>query len=343
MSCLTTALAGVLFACGIAAAGQGLWVPNALTVAEFQGKNLKKPHRINRSADISGANAVEFDRAGNVWITQFNPNTITEFTRAQFRAAKKHPTPHAVVTISEDGGSNLDGPEGLAFDSSGNMWVGSERGQVVLMYSPGQYAASGNPTPAVILNASSFNFSSPSNVVFDGAGNLWVVDENIDNGNGGTGEAFRYNRTQISGLSAGTHHIDPAFGIAFSGFAHLEGLTFDGGGNLWIADESTDLIYKFSTSQIGGSGLSQNLTPVITLDGVPEGGACGKSINNPYGIAFDAAGNLYVANAVATSGCPGSLASFTASAVSSSGTPAPRTFITSNINDPGYLTIGPTP
>jgi hypothetical protein len=50
-------------------------------------------------------------------------------------------------------------------------------------------------------------------------------------------------------------------------------------------------------------------------------------------------------NAVATAGCPGSLAQFLAGSIASTGSPAPKVFISSNgsnVNDPGYLTIGPT-
>ena len=350
-SILVTGLAAVsavmLLAPHVAtAAGGGLYVPNLANVAEFQGriKNGKKPHRVNRSGDIESGNAIAFDPNGNIWVTNFDGDSIIAFTRAQFRAAKgKRSAPTAIVKISQDGGANLAGPEGIAFDSAGTMWVGSEHGQEVLAYSPAQYAASGSPTPNVILNANSFNFSSPSNVVFDSAGNLWVVDENIANGNGGTGQIFRYNRAQVSGLSPGTHHIDPAFGIGFQNFAHLEGFAFDNSGNAWIADESTDSLYRFSRSQLGGSGLSNNLSPTVTLGFAGTGGPCSHSIDNPYGVAVSSSGDLIVANAVNSTACHGSLAVFSAAAINSDGTPSPRAFISNGaISAPGYLTFGPT-
>ncbi len=103
----------------------------------------------------------------------------------------------------KDPGSFLNGPEGIVFDSAQNMWVGAEDGQTILMYTPAQYAGSGNPTPDVILNAASFKFDSPSHLSFDAAGNLWVVDEDRVNGQGGNGEVFRFDKAQISGLTAG--------------------------------------------------------------------------------------------------------------------------------------------
>ena len=120
------------------------------------------------------------------------------------------------------------------------MWVGAEDGQTILMYTPAQYAGSGNPTPAVILNAASFKFDSPSHLSFDAAGNLWVVDEDRVNGQGGNGEVFRFDKAQITGLTAGNQNIDPVFGIARSEFVHLETIAFDGSGNLWLADQESD-------------------------------------------------------------------------------------------------------
>ena len=347
--CLTTILVGTLIAAGTATAAQGLWVANSRSLAEFQGtlKSGGTPaHTINRSKDLNGSSTIAFDRNGNLWVTNFNTNTIVEFTRSQIRALKAHPAPRANKTMSEDAGNNLDGPEGLAFDASGNMWVGSERGREILMYTPAQYAASGNPTADVILNADSFGFDSPSNVVFDAAGNLWVVDEDIPNGNGGKGEVFRYSKAQITGLTVGTHYIDPVFGIAFPWFSHLEGQTFDSNGNMWLTDEHGLNVYKFTADQLSGTGLSLNITPAVILSSASRTGRCTQSLDGPYGVAVDLAGNLFVSNANIGSRCFGSLAKFSAKSIESSGSPIPKLFITTspygyNINDPNNLTFGP--
>src|SRR5579863_6188531 len=179
-------LAGLLTAHGNAAA-EGLWVANenSPTLAEFQGalgNGTKPAHRlINDTNDLDGASTIAF-HDGNLWVTNFNGNTIVEFTQSQINGLKKNRSPSAVVTISGDVGGSLNGPEGIVFDGSGNMWVGAENGQEIEEFTPAQYAANGDPTPNIILNASSFAFSSPSHLGFDAAGNLWVVDEGITNG-----------------------------------------------------------------------------------------------------------------------------------------------------------------
>lgn len=343
-------LSGLLLDARSAAAARGLWVANgdSSTVAEFQGLATARPHRIINSADLDGSSTVAFDQDGNLWESNFNTNSIVEFTNSQIRNLKKNRAPSATVTISQDAGGALNGPEGMAFDASGNLWVGSERGQTVLEYSAAQLTASGNPTPNVILNANSFSFSSPSNPVFDNAGNLWVVDEDLSNGNGGTGEIFEYTSAQITGMTAGANNVDPILGIASPGFVHLEGLAFDRNGNLWVADELANSVDEILTSQIAGSGLSQNITPAVVLTATTLRGACSQSLDAPYGVAVDQSGKLLVSNAGQNSaGCLGSLSKFSARAIRSSGSPRPIMFLRSNLsgtnfNSPNNLTFGPT-
>jgi hypothetical protein len=348
--CATAALAGLLFMAGHAIAGS-LWVANegSPTITEFNSelKDSKHAHRIiDDINDLDGSSTIAF-QGGNLWVTNFDGNTITEFSQSQLNSLKAHTSDLTVaVTISEDAGNFLDGPEGIVFDSSNNMWIGAEDGQVVLEYTPEQYAANGSPTPNIILNADTFSFSSPSHLAFDSAGNLWVTDEDLDNGNGGTGEIFRYTKSQISGLKPGTNNVDPVFGIGYSQFGEPETLAFDGSGNLWVADEQDNTVDQFSASQLAGTGLGQNLTPRVVLSSRHIGGPCSKSFDGPYGVAVNQNGNLLVSSATVKGGCLGSIAEFSVSKIGSSGSPEPKVFVTTNpagtsIDSPNALTIQP--
>jgi sugar lactone lactonase YvrE len=281
-------------------------------------------------------------------VTNFNGQSITEFSKSEWQAdaGEKKSHPKATITISQDPGGHLDGPESILFDSAQNMWIGSEDGKLILVYSPEQYAASGNPTANVILNANSFKFSSPSHLRFDAAGDLWVVDEDRPNNQGGTGEIFRYDKDQITDLAAGNQNIDPVFGISIPGFVHLETIAFDAAGNLWEADQEGNAIYQFSASELSGTGLAQNLTPAVVLTPAHRKGDCDLTINAPYGIAIDGSGNLWVANVRVHGGCKGSIAEFSAGSIGSSGSPKPELFITTDskgdsLDAPNALTFGP--
>jgi sugar lactone lactonase YvrE len=145
----------------------GLWVANANanTLIEFQGK-LKKIHRTLNDTDLDGPSTIVFDGGGNLWVTNFNINTIFEYTRSQLQKIKKH-TPTPTVIISQDIGANLSGPEGMAFDSSGNLWVGAENGQVIVEYTSAQIDSPCDPECRVhrrvqLALAPDFRFSRQS-------------------------------------------------------------------------------------------------------------------------------------------------------------------------------------
>ncbi len=346
-----TVLLGSFIAARTAEAQSAVYIANAnsTTVAEYQGGSITsghtKPHRLlNDSNDIDGPSTVAF-QGGNLWVTNFNVNTINEFSQATVQSLKQVHDPSAAVIISDDGSGVLNGPEGIVFDSSGNMWIGAEDGGRVLQYMPGQYATSGNPTPNIILNGASFDFDRPSHLAFDSAANLWVVNEILPNGQGGTGEIFRYNKSQIAGLSPGNQNVDPAFGIALPDFQELETIAFDGSGNLWVADQNANNVFQFPASELNETGLSQNLTPSVVLSAHNMPGACNTSLAGPYGLAVSN-GSLFVTNSSIIGGCKGSLAVFPANKIASTGNPKPKVFITSNgrgtnINSPNAVTVGP--
>ena len=138
LTCAAVLIGLLCDARGATAAGLALWVPNegSSAITEFQGSLTAGVHRANRSNDLDGSSTIAFDSAGNLWESNFNGNSIVEFTREQIRDLRRTPAPSASVIIAEDGGGNLNGPEGIAFDADGNLWVCAENGQQILMYTP---------------------------------------------------------------------------------------------------------------------------------------------------------------------------------------------------------------
>ena len=122
---------------------------------------------IHSSGAVDGG---AFDASGDLWISHFVGDTLTEFTPAQL-ATSSTPTP--AVTISSSGAAALSGPWGVAFDASGDLWVGNYGGDNLNEFHPAQLAASGSPTPAETISSS--GLSGTSGLSFDASGNLWVA------------------------------------------------------------------------------------------------------------------------------------------------------------------------
>jgi sugar lactone lactonase YvrE len=104
--------------------------------------------------------SIAFDVSGNLWLTD-DVDTIAQYSAAQLAAGGAQ-TPTVVIIDGLAPPCNFppspapycNGPDGLAFDNSGNLWVanGVASGtESIIKYTPSQLSQSGSPTPAVAL------------------------------------------------------------------------------------------------------------------------------------------------------------------------------------------------
>jgi sugar lactone lactonase YvrE len=131
-----------------------------------------------------------------------------------------------------------------------------------------------------------------------------------------------YTANQLaSSTSAAPAVVLTTGGNAGTGFP---GLAFDASGNLWVAYNAA--VVEYTACQLTASG---NPKPNVTL----TANAAASSLNNPVALAFDARGNLWVADD--QGGTPGgnTLVEFTPSQLAASGSPTPAVTL-SAINNP---------
>ena len=164
------------------------------------------------------------------------------------------------------------------------LWVAN--GTNVLEFIPSQLSPA-STTMAPHLANNSGSFGAPQGVAFDAAGDLWVID-------GGTVAAggtvkpglFEFTPAQLAAL--GTNNTPtPNITINSSSFTFPQQAVFDASGNLWVSDNMSNAVFVFTPAQLGTSNA--NAIPNITITSNP-------AFTGPLGIAFDAAGDLWVAN-----------------------------------------------
>lgn len=150
-------------------------------------------------------------------------------------------------------------------------------------------------SPTLVLNSSAFG--NVQGVVFDASGNLWVVDGGNLNTHGGniSGPAlYQFTSANLATLQSpatGTPNIT----IASSAFRFPQQAAFDSKGDLWVSDSGANAIVEFLPAQLMASGSA--VTPSLTLQSNPAfNSGYGRSTASTLGIAFDAAGDLWVAN-----------------------------------------------
>ncbi len=129
----------------------------------------------------------------------------------------------------------------------------------------------------------------PTGVVIDAVGNLYIADYN--------NQCIR--KVTASGVIttvAGTGTLGYGGDGGAATAAKLNypfGVAVDAAGNLYIADYSNQRIRKVTTSGVISTYVG-NGTQGVLGDG---GAATAAELTNPYGVAFDAIGNLYIADA----------------------------------------------
>ena len=326
----------------------GLWVPNlfAPSVTEFDPPSRAvsgnpSPQFSNESKFLLLPAGLAFDSSQNLWVSNcsdftFGTGAIAEFTAAQLADLGNNNAPIPNTTLLDDGSLTiLNCPWGAQFDAAGNLWITNRSLPNLVSYSPAQLAVGGALTPDTTITSTSFD--SPRGISFDASANLWIVENQNQ-------QILGYKAATLATALGHSGQVNPDIIISSPSFGDPRAITFNSTGDLWLADGSGKLL-KFAAADLpAGGALTPTVvitaTPVVTLDGVA------LSLDLPDGLAFDPAGNLWVANL--DSDNAGSLAEFTPIQLTSSGNPPPAVFLDSdvfgtNIHQPSLLTFGPIP
>jgi sugar lactone lactonase YvrE len=326
----------------------GLWVPNIFgpSVNEFDPparavSGNPPPQFSNESAFLLLPAGLAFDSSQNLWVSNcsdfvFGTGAIAEFTAAQLANLGSDSMPHPNTTLLDNGSLTILGcPWGEQFDAAGNLWVTNRTIPNLVSYSPAQLAVGGALTPDTTITSTSFG--SPRSIAFDASANLWIVENQNQ-------EILGYKAATLATALGHSGQVNPDIIISSSSFGDPRAIAFDAGGNLWLTD-ATGKLLKFAAADLAMSGTPTptviiTATPVVTLDGIA------LSLDFPEGIAFDAAGNAWVANLESDNA--GSLAEYTPAQLATSGSPSPAVFLDSdifgtNIHQPAQLTFGPIP
>lgn len=239
-------------------------------------------------ATFNGPAGVTVDAAGNVYVADFHNNLIRKVTPAGVVSTLAGTVTNPADSTAATQVSVFSGPTGVAVDASGNVYVADSGDNQIKKVTPDgtvtTLAGNANPGSADGTGTAA-SFYNPTGVALDAAGNLYVAD-------------FLNNLVRkvapggIVTTIAGNTQIGSADGSGTAAsFYFPNSLAVDVSGNVFVTDDFNNLIREISptgqVTTIAGSGS------VGSLNGI----GITASFNDPDGIAVDASGNLYIADA----------------------------------------------
>ncbi|WP_259070618.1 NHL repeat-containing protein [Mucilaginibacter sp. X4EP1] len=230
--------------------------------------------------------AIVIDAAGNLYVADSGNNEIRKITPSG-----------TVITIAgsvNKGSTNGIGiaasfanPLGIAIDVSGNLYVADSGNNLIRkMTSAGVVTTLAGSGAVGALNGpgATATFNNPCGVTVDLAGNVYVADagNNLIRIITPTGMVSTLAGNAFAGATNGSG--------ATASFNNPQGLTIDATGNLYVADGGNHLIREINPSgavtTFAGSGNT----------GYTNGTLLTASFNEPDAVAFDAGGNMYIAD-----------------------------------------------
>ncbi len=251
---------------------------------------------------LVGPSDVTFDAAGDLWVDDRSNNRVLEFT------PPFHLGMGASIVLGQSGlttgtaattQSGLDFPSGIAFDQAGDLWVADRTNNRVVEFVP---PFSDGMLASVVLGQDSFTTSStattvsglnnPDNLGFAPNGDLFVADSDND-------RVLEYvppfhtdmNASLVLGQSGFT---TGSAGVNASALDFPVGLAVGPTGDLFVADAGNSRILVFDPPFSNGMAASLVLgQSTFTTNGAA---ASPTGLNFPYDLAFDGAGDLWVAD-----------------------------------------------
>jgi len=284
---------GILYQSILQINGQNINTVAGAGTAGFSGDNA-----LATAAQIFDPGRVTLDKAGNLYIADTYNNRIRKVTAGTQQITTVAGT--GAGSFSGDGGlatsATLFHPFSVAVDTGGNLYIADRNnnrirkvdkstGNISTIAGLGTGAYSGDNGLA-----SAAELFYPIDIVGDGKGNLFIADQNnnvIRKIVIGTGVI-----TTVAGKGSGAYSGDGGLATSAELF-YPTGIAVDTSGNLFIADEGNSAIRKVSKSNGLISTLAGDGNGAYTGD---NGAASLAELNNPTGLALDAAGNIFIAD-----------------------------------------------
>jgi hypothetical protein len=221
------------------------------------------------------------------WMAQTAAASVASYSLSPFAGTGVAGPPSGGSATS----SQLNGPDAVAVDSSGDVYIADDDNNEVEKVTPAGVLSiiagdgtCGLPTAGLATNS---ELCEPAGVAVDAAGNVYIA-------NYGEYDVVKVTPSDTLSIIAGdgTDGAPTAGQATNSKLGEVWGVALDSSGDIYIADDTEQLIEKVTPS-----GILSIFAGIDGTNGSPTPGPATQSdLEYPTGIATDSAGNVYLAN-----------------------------------------------
>ena len=242
---------------------------------------------------------VAVDSAGNVYVADTYNYAIRKITPAGMVTTVAGLAGSAGNTDGTGSGARFNGPNGVAVDSGGNVYVADTGNSTIrkvtpvgtnwVVTTPAGLAGSPGSADGAGTNA---QFAYANGVAVDRAGNLYVADTQSCTIRKVTPVGGNWVVTTLVGLPGTSGSADGTGTNAQ--FWAPNGVAADSAGNVYVAEPGNYTIRK--VTPVGTNWVVTTLAGLTRSTGSADGTGSRSRFSGPNGLAVDSAGNVYVAD-----------------------------------------------
>jgi Bacterial Ig-like domain/Secretion system C-terminal sorting domain/NHL repeat len=237
------------------------------------------------SAQFKNPSGVAVDASGTVYVAEWSGHRIRKIT-PEGLVSTLAGTGTAGFADGAGTGAQFNNPYGVAVDGSGTVYVADYNNDRIRKITPsGEVSTLAGSTRGFLDDTgTAAQFSAPTGIAVDGSGTVYMSDQ-FNN------RIRKITSTGVVSTLAGFGTVGFADGTGtVAQFAYPQGITVDGSGTVYVADKFNNRIRKITSAGVV-STLAGNGTA-----GFADGVGTVAQFNEPYGIAVDGSGTVYVAD-----------------------------------------------
>jgi hypothetical protein len=241
------------------------------------------------AARFNSPSGVAVDLDGNVYVADRMNETIRKVAFTGVVTTLAGTAGMVGSTDGMDTTARFDSPSGVAVDRAGNVYVADQNNQIIrkVTATGGVTTLAGTAGMAGSTDGTgaAARFNSPSGVAVDGAGNVYVADQNNHILRKITAAGVVTTLAGTAGMAGSADGTGAA-----ARFNSPSGAAVDSAGNVYVADQNNQIIRRVS------AGVVMTLAGAASMTGSADGTGAAARFSDPSSVAVDSTGNVYVAD-----------------------------------------------